>query len=112
MAAKQPSAKNLTVFNSGTPRALVLAEFGLPTVSEVNKEGNKVDIFKFTQGYSGGAKAARAIGHGVADVLTLGLWEVIGTPVESVADGNEMAYQITYDKDDKVALAIPLKKPD
>jgi hypothetical protein len=28
------------------------------------------------------ATYARAVGHGVLDVMTLGLWEVAGTPIE------------------------------
>jgi hypothetical protein len=48
--------------------------------------------------------------HGVADVATLGLWEIIGTPVESGFDGNNIAYQITYDQNDNVKTVVQLKK--
>ena len=49
MAAKQPDKKNLDLLKAGTPRNLVLAEFGQPVSTEV-KEGKKCDIFSFTQG--------------------------------------------------------------
>lgn len=109
MAAKQPTAKNVDLFKVGTPRSMLLAEFGLPTVSEV-RDGKKCEIYKFVQGYSGGAKAGRAVFHGAADVLTLGLWEIIGTPTESVFSGDEMAYQVRYDQNDKIDEVTVLKK--
>lgn len=104
MAAKQPRAKDLSVLKEGTPRSHVIAELGAPAWSG-EKGGNKVDVFAFTQGYSAGAKAGRAFFHGAADVFTLGLWEVIGTPVESVASGTEMKVEVIYDGNDQVKAA-------
>lgn len=110
MAAKQPDAKDVGLFKSGTPRSMILAEFGLPTASEVRGDGKTYDVYSFTQGYSAGAKAGRAVFHGAADVLTLGLWEVIGTPTEGVFDGDKMAFEIRYDKDMKIDQVVALKK--
>ena len=42
------------------------------------------------------------------DVLTFGLWEVVGTPIEGV-QGESYHATITYDRDDKV-LDIHTKK--
>ena len=108
MAAKQPSKKDVSVFRVGNPRALILAEFGLPLVTE-EKNGKKVEIFKFVQGYGAGTKAGRAVFHGVADVFTLGLWEVVGTPAEGTFTGNDMAYQVTYDEDERISEVVLLK---
>lgn len=108
MAAKQPSAKNLELFKAGTPRNALLAEFGAPAVSEV-RNGKQHEVFKFVQGYSTAAKTGRALFHGVADVATLGLWEVVGTPTEAVFSGNEMAYDVTYDQNDVVDQVTMLK---
>ena len=101
MAAKQPPKRNLDVLNQGTVRGEVLAELGAPLVTE-QKDGKKVDIFKFRQGYTKGVKVSRALFHGVADVFSLGLWEVVGTPTEMIADGKEMKIEVMYDKDDHV----------
>lgn len=109
MAAKQPDRKNVDLFKPGTPRALLLAEFGPPVYTDA-KDGKKREIFKFVQGYSTGAKAGRAVFHGVADVFTLGLWEVVGTPTEGVFSGDEMAYQVTYDEEERIAEIVALKK--
>ena len=100
-AVNQPEKKNLSVLSSGTPRIQVIAELGAPVWSG-EKNGEKVDLFTFKQGYSKGAKTGRALFHGAADVLTIGMWEVVGTPIETVADGTDMKVEITYDSEEKV----------
>ena len=107
MASHQPSEKNVGLFKVGTPRSFLIAEFGQPVSSEV-RNGQTYEIFRFTQGYSGGAKAGRAFAEGVADVMTLGASEVITTPVESIADGNVMAYEVRYDSNNLVVEVITL----
>lgn len=107
MAANQPGPKDLSLFNKGTPRGKLIAEFGQPINSEV-KDGARHDIFKFTQGYSAGVKAGRAIFHGAADVATLGLWEVVGTPTEGYLNGSQLSAEVIYDPLDNVANTIPL----
>ena len=109
MAARQPGYKDINSLRTGDPRADVIAILGSPTASETDAQGNKVDVFQFKQGYSTGAKAARSFGHGVADVLTLGIWEVVGTPTEAVFSGKETAVKVTYDKDNKVKELVYLK---
>ncbi|HSH69740.1 MAG TPA: hypothetical protein VK997_07465 [Deferrisomatales bacterium] len=97
------------MLNVGTPRALVVEEFGTP-VSSREVEGCRSEVFSFVQGYSKGAKASRVVLHGAADVLTLGLWEVIGTPTEATFDGEKMYYEVTYDENDKVASVVAIKE--
>ncbi|GAB4267482.1 hypothetical protein [Deferrisoma sp.] len=108
MATRQPTEKDLSVLRVGTPRSALIAEFGSPVHTE-ESDGKKKDIFKFVQGYSTGAKAGRALLHGTADVLTLGLWEVIGTPTEAIFDGKEVAFEVTYDENNRVETVTPLK---
>lgn len=101
MAAKQPPRKDLAVLNPGTPRALVLAELGQP-VASTEKAGETTDVFAFQQGYSTGAKATRAVFHATADVFTLGLWEIVGTPAEAIFDGTEVKLEVAYDAQSNV----------
>jgi hypothetical protein len=101
MAAKQPDAKNIELFKTGTSRKALWAEFGPPLISE-QTNGQKVEIFTIIQGYSKLAKTGRAIFHGAADVFTLGLWEIIGTPTELFFDGTEMAFHVIYDENDQL----------
>ena len=48
--------------------------------------------------------------HGAADVLTLGLWEVIGTPVEAGLNGENLVYEVCYDKKDIVTSVAPISQ--
>ena len=110
MATKQPDAKNVDLFTVGTSRTLMLAEFGMPAATET-KNGRTYEIFKFVNGYTAGAKAGRAVFHGAADVVTLGLWEVVGTPTEGVFfTGDEMVFRVRYDKDDRIDEVVTLKR--
>lgn len=109
MAARQPDKKDLNRLAIGTPRDTVLAEFGKPVSSETDAQGNKVDVFQFKQGFDTPTKAVRSLVHGVADVFTLGLWEVVGTPAEAIFSGKDMAIKVTYDESDKVKDVVYLK---
>lgn len=109
MAAKQPEKRDIDLLQPGTTRAQLISEFGAPVVSEF-KDGKRYEIFKFVQGYSTGAKAGRAFFHGAANVVTLGLWELIGTPTEITFSGDEMAFQVKYDDNDVAEEITIIKK--
>lgn len=109
MAAKQPEKKDLSLLKEGVSRAVLISEFGAPVVSEY-KDGKRYEIFKFVQGYSTGAKAGRAFLHGAASIATLGLWELFGTPTEITFNGDEMAFQVSYDENDTVDEIAMIKK--
>ncbi len=104
MAAKQPGEKDLSVLKPGNHRSLLIAELGAPVWSG-EKEGEKTDVFVFKQGYSAGARTARALFHGTADVFTLGLWEVISTPTEAYFSGSDVKVEVVYDSKELVKTA-------
>ena len=108
MAANQPAKKDLTVLKEGIHQSAVRAELGQPVWSG-EEDGCQCDLYKFKQGYSKGSKAGRAIFHGLADVFTLGLWEVVGTPVELIASGTDTTVKVFYDKDLKVVRVQTLE---
>jgi len=101
MAIKQPDYKDLNVLSRGVSRGRVIAELGTPLLTE-EKEGKKTDIFSFKQGYGKGNKAARAFFHAAADVWTLFLWEIIGTPTEAIANGRKIKVEVAYNSQDQV----------
>ena len=109
MAANQPSRKEVELLSPGVPRNMLLAELGQPVTSET-QNGKRVEVFSFVQGYRPGVKVGRTIGHATADVLTLGLWEIAGTPTEAALNGHREAYQVTFDANDRVEQVILLKK--
>ena len=101
MAANQPEQKNISVVAQGIPRSAVIAELGAPLHSEQSPD-SRTDIFKFHEGSSMGAKVGRAVFHTVADVFTIGLWEVVGTPTEALIKGDQVIVTVTYDANDLV----------
>lgn len=111
MAANQPGPKDLSLLKAGTPRSKLIAEFGSPINSET-KNGVRKDIFKFTHGYHAGVRAGRAVLHGAADVATLGLWEVVGTPTEGYLNGTQLSAEVTYDAQDVAVSIVPLAGED
>ncbi len=101
-ATEQPPKRNLGVLDAGVPRTHVIGELGAPTWSD-ERDGETVDVVKFKHGYAKETKAVRALAHGAADVATLGLWEVVGIPFETIADGTEVQVEVHYGPDQKVA---------
>ncbi|MDQ6991309.1 MAG: hypothetical protein Q9M11_06210 [Mariprofundaceae bacterium] len=108
-AMDQPDKKDVSVLVEGTPRYRVIGELGKPVNTKVTKDGKKVDVYSFIQGYSKGVKAARAFGHGAMDIATLGLWEVIGSPTEAIASGDKVIVRVHYDENDLIEKVIPIK---
>ncbi|MBY0499914.1 MAG: hypothetical protein K2P74_09965 [Nitrosomonas sp.] len=109
MAAKQPEKKDIDLLQEGVTRTQLISEFGAPVISEY-KNGKRFEIFKFVQGYSTGVKAGRAFLHGAANVATLGLWELVGTPTEITFSGDDMAFQVQYDESDVIEEVVIIKK--
>jgi hypothetical protein len=101
MALSGNEQKDTSVFYEGAERSFVHAKVGLPEMAVQDKDGYWIDTYYIVKGND--PSAGRAIGHGVMDVLTLGLWEVIGTPIE-LAAGSEQhdRFIIYYDEDKKI----------
>lgn len=112
MAAKQDGYVDVEAVYPGVHKRTVLATFGKPIQSYVNGREEKCDIFKFRQGYRTGTKVGRAVLHGAADFLTLGLWELVGTPLEAGLSGDDVSYEVCYDVNDRATTVIPLSKFD
>lgn len=55
----------------------------------------------FTLSGANQPSAGRAAGHAALDILTLGLWELVGTPIEGAAS-DELAVTVDYDRNDRV----------
>jgi hypothetical protein len=102
LAAHQPDKKNLTVLERGTPRQDVAAELGAPIWSE-DKNKETVEIYKFQQGYSKSVKLGRTLFHVIADVASIGVWEIPGTLIEKVGlHGMDTTAKVSYDAEGRV----------
>lgn len=98
MEANRPDPVDIRQFVIGENRAKILAALGSPLAT--NKEdGNSCELYKlYTRGPDGAGKGAIAAGEVVADVLTLGLTEIIFTPVEVGTKNTKHAVTFCYDK--------------
>ena len=100
MALSGSENPNLGAIKVGSSRGEVEMHLGSPKSSHTLEDGRRADIYEYEIGNE--PSAGRAIGHGAMDVITLGLWEVVGTPIEGV-QGERYHATITYDRADKVA---------
>ena len=98
MAMSGKADPNTGSLQMGQSRDLVLLNLGQPSQTHLTDEG-RTDVFKLERGNE--PSSGRAAGHAVMDVLTLGIWEIIGTPIEGVA-GETFTLSIQYDKEEKV----------
>jgi len=108
-ALNQPNKKDLSVFDKGTPRYEVASELGKAIDIQKNDDGTTTDTYSFIQGYSKNVKVGRAIGHTIMDIVSFGLWEVIGTPAEVIVNGDKVVVRVKYDKSELVDKVTVIK---
>ena len=89
---------NLSSITVGQDRSIVVMNLGQPQKTNANEHG-RVDTYLVERGNA--PSIGRAVGHAAMDVLTLGAWEIIGTPIEGFA-GEEFTLTIEYGADDKL----------
>ncbi len=99
MAMSGKEAPNLGMVQVGATRGEIELTIGSPFKTVTLKNGNRMDVYEYEIGNA--PSAGRAAGHAVMDLLTFGLWEIIGTPMEAV-QGDKHLLNITYDKNDNV----------
>ena len=99
MAMSGKNNPNLGMIRKGASRDEVELTLGPPIKTVSIDAGRRLDVYSYQIGNE--ASAGRATGHAVMDLLTLGLWEIVGTPIEA-NQGDEYELSITYDKDDRV----------
>jgi hypothetical protein len=99
MALSGKKDPNLGVIRKGATRGEVELQLGHPISSITTEDGRRLDTYEYEIGNE--PSAGRAVAHGIMDVLTLGIWEVVGTPVEAV-QGKKYQLAITYDSDNRV----------
>lgn len=93
--------KDTSILFPGSPRAVVIAKLGPPETSTKSEDGSYIDSYLIVKGNA--PSTGRAVAHGALDVVTFGLWEVIGTPMEMGAGREDVArFLIYYDTEDKI----------
>lgn len=106
MAASGTENPDLMACTVGAPRYQIEREVG-PPVDSKNLDGGGFEcVYEYEIGNE--PSAGRAVGHATMDVLTIGLWEVVGTPVELMI-GDRYQMKVIYDADG-IAQEISTKK--
>jgi hypothetical protein len=107
MAMSGKQNPELGAVRVGASRGEVELHLGSPVDIRQIDEKKRIDVYEYEIGNE--PSAGRAIGHGVMDILTLGLWEIVGSPVEGM-QGEKKRLAVTYDESDHVTHigSIPL----
>ena len=101
MAMSGDEQKDTSILFPGSPRAVVIAKLGPPETTTKDAQGCYTDSYALVKGNA--PSVGRAVAHGALDVFTLGLWEVVGTPMEMGAGREERSRLIIeYDAEDKI----------
>ena len=99
MALSGEETPDLSVVKVGALQDDVELQLGAPEAVDDLPDGMRKATYSYEVGND--PNAVRAIGHGALDVASVGLWEVIGTPIE-YSIGDERQVFITYDEAGKV----------
>ena len=94
MAAAGKEQPNLAVCRIGASITDIERELGAPVRSRELPAGDQECIYEYELGNA--PSPGRAAGHAALDVLTFGLWEVIGTPIEMIG-GSKYQLIVVYD---------------
>lgn len=107
MAISGKEGPDLGAFGIGSTRSEVELQLGSPISSVTTPNGTRTHTYEYELGNE--PNTLRAIGHGAMDLLTLGIWEVIATPVEA-SQGAKYRMTIVYGHDDRVvAISQPAR---
>jgi hypothetical protein len=103
LEASRPTPVDLTQITPGQDRLQVVGKLGAPIGTTKNGD-QSCDVFSvYTRGPGAGGKAAIAAGEAVADVFTLGLTELVFTPVEAGTQNEKHNVTACYDSGMKLA---------
>lgn len=109
-ALSEPSPRDLSVLDKGTPRIRVVSELGNPVYTENLEQGGIKDLYSFKPGAPFPFKFGRFLFHVGADIFTLCIWEAIAWPSEKACTKQEKKAEVTYDTENKVVTSELIKK--
>jgi hypothetical protein len=99
MAARKEGT-NIDTVQSSRSRGQFISCGATVISSERLPTGELVEVYQYKKEKG---SAARALMHGVLDVGTCGLWEVLGTPIEACVDENKyFTIKVYYDGNENV----------
>lgn len=106
MALSGDPEPDLEACHVGADEVDIEEQLGPPVAARSLPDGGRECVYEYALGTA--PSPERAITHGTLDVLTFGLWEAIGTPVEALR-GETYRMTVVYDADGN-ATAIATEK--
>ena len=102
MALNGDKDPDVTVVKQNAHRTEIEMQLGKPIQVSTAPSGQTTAVYQYEVGKE--SSAGRAVAHGVMDVLTLGIWEVVGTPVEALK-GDTIILTAVYDQNGRLISA-------
>jgi len=102
MAYNGQSGPDMSVVNRQHTREDIERILGGPTKTISNSDGEVVEMYIVEARTK--PSAIRAVGHGIMDLYTLGLWEFVGGPMEAYM-GRRQRVTVRYNEEDR-AMSI------
>jgi hypothetical protein len=99
MATSGKEDPQLSVIRAGAKIHEVERELGRPISTKTLENGDTENVYRYELGNE--PSTGRAVMHGAFDVLTLGLWEIVGTPIEG-SMGTKYEMKVVYDPNGEV----------
>jgi hypothetical protein len=111
MAANRSSYRgDVNVIKEGVTRPEVIAELGQPDSFSKTETGGFDDRYTLDpDAHRTWVKVGTVLLHLGADLVTLCLWEVIGTPYELAVRDRTVIYHLAYNQDGKLATFEKIK---
>ena len=103
MEANRPQAVSIKSYKANDRRFDIISKLGAPLAS--TKDGDlSCDLYKLnTHGHTGAAKGAIVAGSAIADVFTLGLFEVVGTSAQAASKTKLHNVMFCYAPDERLS---------
>ncbi|MDJ0947146.1 MAG: hypothetical protein QNJ30_27145 [Kiloniellales bacterium] len=108
MAAAGTEDPNLAVCKAGATRLDIERELGGPRDTTQHDDGSLECVYEYEIGNE--PSPGRAVVHGTLDVLTFGIWELVGTPIEAL-QGTKYEMTVVYGPDG-IAKSVKTEKLD
>ena len=103
MSASRSTYKDTSVIKVGADRSVILKELGPSHASLRLENGGYKDIYKIDpDAHRTGSKGAAVAWHVIADIFTIGLWEIVGTPLELAAQDKPVTFILKFDDKEKL----------
>lgn len=109
MAISGKEDPDLRAVKKGATRSGVEAQLGKPVKTVSLADGAKADVYAYAIGNE--PSVARAFGHAIVDLVTLGIWELAGTSIERSHE-EKFYLAVYYDASDSVTAVKPVRDPD